>query len=270
MKWRYLLWTALINLFAIIQVNSVLADNVQVSNTQQNVDSQAQTMLNQALNFARGHREFKDVFFKEHEQEFVRLVEEGQDPHTLFIGCSDSRMVPDLILGTRPGDLFVVRTAGNFVPPYDEKGDDGVSATIQYALEVLNVKHIIVCGHSHCGAIKGLFQTIDPTTLGILKRWLQFGEEAKQMALKVAKPGTPEKDLYSIAEQISVIYQLEHILTFPGVKKRVDNGSLVLHGWYYKIETGEVTYYDPEAYQFKPLSNLKRQKQAASLSQARK
>lgn len=267
MKWRHLLGIALIHLSTIIPGISVGA--ASAINTQQ-ADSQAQTTLNQVLDFARGHQEFKDVYFKEYEQEFVRLVEEGQSPHTLFIGCSDSRVLPDLILGTRPGDLFVIRTAGNFVPPYNEKGDDGVSATIQYALEVLNVKHIIVCGHSHCGAIKGLFQNIDSTTLGILKRWLQFGEDAKQMTLKVAKPGTPEKDLYSIAEQISVIYQLEHILTFPGVKKRVDEGSLVLHGWYYKIETGEVSYYDPAMYQFKPLNNLKRYKQPAELSQARK
>src|SRR4029077_8948471 len=101
-------------------------------------------LLNEALNLARGHKEFQDLYFKQHEDEFVRLVKEGQSPQTLFIGCSDSRVVPDLILNTRPGDLFVIRTAGNFVTSYNSEAIDGVAATLQYAVEVLNVRHIIV------------------------------------------------------------------------------------------------------------------------------
>lgn len=220
-------------------------------------------LLDHALNLARGHQDFKTLHFKQHEKEFVRLVQEGQSPKTLFIGCSDSRILPDLILGTRPGDLFVIRTAGNFVPPYNEKNCDGVSASIQYALEVLNVKHIIVCGHSHCGAIQGLFKEIDPTSLGIIKCWLQFGEEAKKMTLEVAKPDLPKEELYSLAEQLSVIYQLEHLMTFPFVKKRLETGQLELHGWYYKIETGEIFYYDPEIYRFKSLSDFLKKRQGA-------
>lgn len=213
-----------------------------------------QALLDQSLNLAKGHQEFKELHFKQHEAEFVRLVKEGQSPQTLFIGCSDSRVVPDLILNTRPGDLFVVRTAGNFVPPADSQGPDGVGATIQYAVEVLNIPHIVVCGHSHCGAIKGLFQQLDPTKLGILVKWLQFGEQAKKMTLSVTKPTTPEEEKYALAEKLSVIYQLEHLMSYPFIKKRVDEGKLELHGWYFKIETAELWYYNTNEYKFMSLA----------------
>lgn len=218
------------------------------------VSTSGQVLLDQMLNFARGHQEFQDLYFKQHEAELVRLVKEGQSPKLLFIGCSDSRVVPDLILKTRPGDLFVIRTAGNFVPPSDFQAPDGVAATVQYAVEVLNIPHIVVCGHSHCGAIQGLFQNLDSVKLGILQRWLKFGEEAKKMVLTMAKDNTPKEELYAAAEKISVIYQLEHLMSYPFIKKRVQEGKLELHGWYFKIETGELSYYDTEQYRFTPLT----------------
>lgn len=213
--------------------------------------------IEETLSFARGHQIFRDLYFKQNEQEFIRLVKEGQSPQTLFIGCSDSRVVPDLILNTRPGDLFVIRTAGNFVPPYAASSwGDGVSATVQFAIEYLDVKQIIVCGHSHCGAIQGLFNPLDNHKFGILKKWLRFGEEAKKMTLETVKPSTPMEEVYQVAEEISVVFQLQHLLTFPFIKQRVDNGTLALHGWYYKIETGELSYYDARTYQFKNISSL--------------
>jgi carbonic anhydrase len=207
------------------------------------------------LNFARRHQEFRTLDFKENEREFVRLVKEGQSPKILFIGCSDSRVVPDLILKTRPGDLFVIRTAGNFVPPYEPHASDGVSASVEFGVEALNIQHIVVCGHSHCAAIQALYQKLDPTKFGILQRWIRFGEEAKQMTLQVAKADTPKEGLYQITEQISVIYQLEHLMTYPFIKKLVQEGKLALHGWYFKIEEGQLYYYDPKEYLFKPLSS---------------
>lgn len=216
----------------------------------QAAEGKEDSLLDRTLIYAKGHQEFRDLYFKQHEAEFVRLVEEGQSPKTLFIGCSDSRIVPDLILNTRPGDLFVIRTAGNFIPPSDFKAPDGVGATVQYAVEVLNIPHIVVCGHSHCGAIAGLFKSLDPDKLGILQRWLTFGEEAKKTTLLTAKPSTSQEELNSTAEKISVIYQLEHLMSYPFIKKRVDEGKLDLHGWYYKIETGELWYYQTEQYRF--------------------
>lgn len=220
--------------------------------------TQEQVLLDQSLNWARGHQTFKDLHYKQHEAEFVRLVKEGQSPQTLFIGCSDSRVVPDLILNTRPGDLFVVRTAGNFVPPADFQAADGVGASVQFAIEVLNVPHLVVCGHSHCGAIQGLFQDLDPAKMGIVQKWLKFGDEAKKMVLAMTNPNTPKEEIYALAEKLSVIFQLEHLMSFPYIKKRVEEGKLELHGWYFKIETGELWYYNNEEYRFTPLiGNLK-------------
>lgn len=224
-------------------------------NAKEQAVSIEQHLFDQISYFTKGHRDFKDLYFKQHEAEFIRLVEKGQSPKMLFIGCSDSRIIPDLFLNTRPGDLFVIRTAGNFIPTAsDSQGLDGVSATIQYAVEVLNIPHIIVCGHSHCGAIQALFQHLDSFKLGILQRWLKLGEQAKQMTLLIAKPSTPKEILYTIAEKISVLYQLEHLMTFPFIKKRVDEGTLELHGWYYKIETSELSYFDTTQQRFKPLT----------------
>lgn len=213
------------------------------------------TPMERAMKFAKGHQEFKNLYFKEHEKEFVRLVKEGQSPQILFIGCSDSRVVPDLILGTRPGDLFVVRTAGNFVPPYsDASSGDGVAGTVEYAVSVLGIKDIIVCGHSHCGAINGLYKNIDDPNLAILKKWLRFGNQAKKLVQDSLPASTPPEERDDVTGKVSVIYQLDHLLSFPSVKTKVEDGSLYLHGWYYVIETGSVEYFDPETQQFKPIS----------------
>lgn len=210
-------------------------------------------LVDEILLLAKQHEKFKELYFNQNEKEFLDLVKNGQNPKILFIGCSDSRVIPSLILNTRPGDLFVIQTAGNFVPPYQLQSIDGVSATVQYAVEVLNVRHIIVCGHSHCGAIQGLFQGV-PDNLAILKGWIKLGEKAKQMTLIAAKPSTPKKDLYSTAEEISVILQLENLMTFPFVRNKVKESKLALHGWYFKIETGELWYYDTIQYRFLPLN----------------
>lgn len=215
--------------------------------------AEREEILNRTLNYAKGHEYFKSVVFQQHEKEFVRLVKDGQSPQTLFIGCSDSRILPDLILSTGPGDLFVLRTAGNFVPAYNPEADDGVSATIQYAVEVLKIRDIIVCGHSHCGAIKGLFDKMDPGELTILRRWLQWGEQAKQITLSAAKEGISQAELYRVTEQVSVIMQLNHLMSYPAVKKLVAENKVDLHGWYYCIETGDIYYYDPTEIRFFPL-----------------
>jgi len=209
--------------------------------------------------FAKGHESFKTVYFKDHEQDFMRLVKEGQSPKVLFIGCSDSRVVPDLILSTNPGDLFVIRTAGNFVPTYNPSIPwDGVAATIQYAVEVLGVSEIIVCGHSHCGAIKGLFESKkDAKLLEILTSWLGFGEQAKKLTLLSLKSkSTTPKERDDLAGHLSVIYQLEHLLSFPFVKQKVESQKIFLHGWYFTIESGEMEYFDSKTYQFFPLSQF--------------
>lgn len=217
------------------------------------------TSTQRALEYARGHQDFKNLFFKEHEKEFVRLVEEGQTPKTLFIGCSDSRVIPELISSANPGDLFVIRTAGNFVPYHDPAIQwDGVAATIQYAVDVLGVTDIIVCGHSHCGAIEGLFKEIKLETLA---RWLRFGHEAKRMTQLALGDQVSNDTRYKVAQRISVVYQLDHLLTYPYIKEKVRSQKVYLHGWHFTIENGSIEYYDPETYKFLPLNTaLEKQK----------
>lgn len=212
-----------------------------------------------ALELVRGNQDFKNLFFKEHEQEFLRLVKEGQAPKTCFISCSDSRVIPELIAQAMPGDFFVIRTAGNFVPTFNPDIQwDGVAATIEYAVEVLGVKEIIVCGHSHCGAIQGLFSSdIEKNPkYRILSRWLQFGQDAKRITNRVLDAETKDKVRYRVAELISVLSQLDHLLSYPFIKEKVDAKQIYLHGWHFTIETGEISYFDPETYRFLPISSL--------------
>lgn len=232
----------------------VLTSFTGLSAVDMSSDEAATSATQRTLEYAQGHQEFKTLFFKEHENEFVRLVEEGQSPKTLFIGCSDSRVIPELISTSRPGELFVIRTAGNFVPYNDPTIPwDGVAATIQFAVEVLGVSDIIVCGHSHCGAIRGLFQDIK---LDALARWLRFGHEAKRMTLLTLGEKAPDETKYSVAERVSVLYQLEHLLTYPYIKEKVKTQKIFLHGWHFSIDTGVIEYYDPASFKFVPLSGV--------------
>ncbi|MBS0654904.1 MAG: carbonic anhydrase [Verrucomicrobia bacterium] len=226
-------------------------------------DSQAtsqdpEKIIERSLSYAKSHDTFVNVLFAEHEGEFVRLVKEGQTPKTLFIGCSDSRVTPEFITAAKPGDLFVVRNAGNFVPVYDQNiAWDGIAASIEYAVKVLGVQDVIVCGHSHCGAIQALFYDKNEmqSQLPLCSKWLQFGDVAKRLTL-VSLGDAPKADRYAAAERLSVVVQLEHLLTFPFVKQAVADKKLFLHGWHFDIEKGQITYYNPKTYQFLPLRDL--------------
>ena len=200
------------------------------------------------------YKEFKKVGFKEHEKLFVELAKKGQSPKTLFIGCSDSRVVPNLITGAKPGDLFVFRNIGNFVPPFKpDKDFHATAAAIEYAVSVLKVQDIIVCGHSHCGACESLYKDIpDSIELIHTKKWLELGAPAKEAALEAV--GSKNRDLLlRTTERLSILVQLQNLLTYPEVKRRVEEGSLHLHGWYFKIESGEIEYFDEEKEEFVPL-----------------
>lgn len=210
--------------------------------------------------YAEGHRQFLEVHFKNYEKEFIRLVNEGQSPKTLFIGCSDSRVIPELITHTRPGDLFVVRNAGNFVPTYDTQiAWDGIAATIQFAVEVIGVQEIIVCGHSDCGAIKGLFGQPNPQ-FAILNKWLKWGQDAKTWVEKNLPPKEEEK--YGLTGRVSVLYQIEHLLTYPFIAELIKNNKIHLHAWYFSIDSGQIEYFDSETQQFQNLSELTKGKVA--------
>ena len=191
-------------------------------------------------------RRFQTDAFPLQRSHFRMLVDDGQHPTTLFIGCSDSRLVPYLLTGTGPGELFLVRNVGAFVPPYDgSAGFHGTAAAIEFAVLNLQVVRIVVCGHTHCGGIRALYGEVHPAARN-LAQWLELGREA---ALPVAEPG-PE--VLRRTEQRAVVLQLERLMDYPMVRERVEARQLSLHGWHYVIEDGEVHVFDVQRGGFVP------------------
>jgi carbonic anhydrase len=203
----------------------------------------------------QGHFDFQNVKFKQNEQRFKDLVENGQSPKALFIGCSDSRVVPDVITGSLPGDLFVTRNIGNLVPPF--KPDEEYHATaavIEYAVTHLKVSDVIVCGHSHCGAISSLYKEIPKDSKNIhINKWLDLAEPAKKIAMMSHRQASLE-DRLRYTEKISVLFQLQNLMSYPAVKEAVEAGELFIHAWYFDIETGEIECFDDDEYEYKLLS----------------
>ena len=153
--------------------------------------------------------------------------------------------------------MFILRNIGNFVPPY--KGDNdfhGSSAAIEYAVSVLNVKDIIVCGHSHCGACASLYQDLsDEPHLQHVKKWLELGQKAKDDNYILTMPNEEKENILRDTERNSIKHQLENLLTYPEIIRKVNSGELDVHGWYYKIEDGSIEYYDGQSCSFKLLGN---------------
>jgi carbonic anhydrase len=194
-------------------------------------------------NLFDGVREFNANDFQTHRDLFSRLGRE-QSPHTLFIGCADSRIVPNLITRALPGELFVVRNIANIVPYYRET-EEFVATTscIEYAVNVLNVRNIIVCGHSNCGGCNALFKTdAELASIPHTKKWLELARRVKD---RIAAEGIIDgEEREWRAEQMNVVEQMNHLVTYPYIKERYRNGELNIFGWYYIIETGEVYNYD--------------------------
>lgn len=212
-------------------------------------------MDNRLKEFEKGHESFQKIKFKKSQERFKKLVEEGQNPKALFIGCSDSRVMPALITGSKPGDLFIVRNIGNFVAPFKPDADFHATASaIEYAVSVLDITDIIVCGHSDCGAISALYKEIKPTPENVHTiKWLELGDNAKRIATQVCVNESKEV-LLRYTEKLSVVFQLENLLTYPAVRQGVEDETLFLHGWHYDIQNGHIEYYDDENLEFKALT----------------
>jgi carbonic anhydrase len=195
-----------------------------------------------------GYRRFQRDIFPQRREHF-HLLSDRQAPDVLFLTCADSRVVPDLILQTEPGDLFICRNVGNIVPPRGEVAG-GVTATIEYAVRVLKVKHIIICGHSDCGAIKASLNKESLATLPHAGVWLRYLESAWRY-LDSAKRD-PDEELLALIHA-NVIAQLENLKTHPEVSAAIANHSLHVHGWFYDILTGTIEAYDPATGKFSPL-----------------
>lgn len=196
-----------------------------------------------------GHRRFLSEVFPERHSQF-KLLADRQTPEWLFITCSDSRIVPDMILGTEPGDLFIARNAGNVIP-LTSRDVDGCTATIEYAVEVLKVRDAIVCGHSDCGAMKAALDQKALEELPKAERWLHH----VKLAFAHRQPPNPaDGEGAELASLIrgNVVAQLLNLRAQPAVQRAVSEGRLRVHGWYYDILTGRIEEYDEESRKFLP------------------
>ena len=192
-------------------------------------------------------RRFRTDYFPQYQGQFKALVEQGQHPTILFGGCSDSRLLPYMLTGAGPGELFIVRNVGALVPPYNGlHGLHGTAAAIEYAVLNLHVSHIVVCGHSHCGAVKALYEEISPEAQN-LNAWLDLAREA-------TLPVQVTEEALRRTEQRSVVLQLERLMDYPMVRQRVEKRQIALHGWHYVIEDGEIHVFDAQKGDFVPAS----------------
>lgn len=203
------------------------------------------------LKLVEGVHTFQKEIFADHEELFARLAH-GQTPTTLFITCSDSRINPNLLTQTAPGELFIIRNAGNLIPAWNDEGG-GEAAAIEFAVTGLGVQDVVICGHSHCGAVKGLLAPEMLETMPSVRRWLKHAETTKRIVLENYQHLKGEAQL-NVAIQENVLGQIEHLRTHPAVASRLAAGKLRIHGWVYKLESGEVFAYDPDKRQFVPLA----------------
>lgn len=209
----------------------------------------------------RGVRQFHDEVFPAKREFFEKLARE-QKPRALFITCSDSRVHPNLITQTEPGDLFILRNPGNIVPAY-HSGNDSEAATIEYAVEVLKVEDIIVCGHSNCGAMRALLNSADTDPLPAVRAWLGHAEGTRRAVVATCAGLTTEARLKATIER-NVLVQIDHLRTQPAVGSALAAGTLKLHAWVYDIPSGDVSEYDPAREEFVSLTCPKQRKEDAS------
>ncbi len=197
----------------------------------------------------KGIHQFQANYFASNRRLFEQLAEKGQRPEALFITCCDSRVVPNLITSAAPGDLFIVRNIGNIVPRVDRNVIGGVSAAIEYAVQVLNVANVIVCGHTQCGAIDAILDPDSTRQLPFVSRWLGLSSSIPRLIAE--RYGHLEGEARKTAAvQENVLEQLENLRSFDFVSQRLQDGTLKMNGWVFKIATGTVYDYDPVSQQF--------------------
>lgn len=187
-----------------------------------------------------------------HNRDFYESLAEGQAPETMLITCSDSRICPESMFGYKPGEVFVLRNAGNIVPAYGI-GSGGEAATIEYAVAVLKVKHIVVCGHTGCGAIKALLSPETVESLPGVASWLRAAENTRRVVIE-ANNGTPPKELLDEAVRENALCQLDHLRTHPAVASALRQNRLQLHAWIYQLEDGMVEAYNEKSEKFEAVA----------------
>lgn len=196
----------------------------------------------------KGLRQFQSDYIPSH-RSLMEELSQGQHPRVLFIACSDSRVDPALITQSEIGDLFVIRNAGNIVPPF-ESTNGGEGATIEYAVEALGIRQVIICGHTHCGAMKGLLQLGElEAKMPLVFDWLHHTEATRKL-IHDHYSHLKEVDQLDALVGENVLTQIENLRTYPVVRSKLHRQELSIHAWIYKIETGEVLAYDNETHAF--------------------
>jgi carbonic anhydrase len=196
----------------------------------------------------RGIKTFSAEIFPEKKEAYERVIRDGQNPHTLFITCADSRIEPAAITQSEPGDIFVSRNIGNLVPAYGEMLG-GISAVIEYAVAALEVKQVVICGHSDCGAMKALLNPAQVAKLPTVRSWLRNAEAALSVTEALRQDKGEAVGLEELIEQ-NVLLQLNHLKTHPSIAGKLALGKLGLSGWVYDIARGSVSIYNEETGKF--------------------
>lgn len=203
-----------------------------------------------------GYRTFRDGRFQELRPTYETLVDEGQRPRIALIACSDSRVDPTIVLNADPGDLFVIRNVANLVPPYEEGGEfHGTSAALSFAVEQLDVDHVIVLGHAHCGGIRSMFDGRPRKSEGkdFIVPWMSLVRSA-YLRVEGTMPDATVAEKAHVCEQAAVLVSLENLMTFPAIRERVADGRLRLHGWYIDIRACALSVYNPAKQHFEPVA----------------
>ncbi len=202
----------------------------------------------------KGLNQFQTNYFTLH-QEMFRQLSQGQTPEILFITCSDSRIDPNLLTQTKPGELFIIRNLGNIIPTHGNS-NSSEGAGIEYAVSALNIKHIIICGHSHCGSMKALLQLNSLNEeMPLVYDWLKHHAESTRRLLRDNYKNYDGEELLKIAIEQNVLTQIENLETYPVIRSKLHGGKLSLHAWVYEIETGQIFAYDANNRKFVPLGS---------------
>lgn len=201
----------------------------------------------------KGLHKFQTEIFPEN-KDFYESLTKGQNPEVLFITCSDSRINPNLVTSTGPGDLFILRNAGNVIPPYTHGGSE--AATIEFAIGELHVNHIIVCGHSYCGAIQTAKDVDNVKNMPALFYWIKNYIQPTYEFVKENYGDIKGATFHNILVQEHVLRQVEHLKTHPLVSEAIAKGNIILHAWVYQFETGEIYSYKSQEGQFERLKIL--------------
>lgn len=212
-------------------------------------------MTDEIKKMIAGFARFRSRYFEQPQPLFKQLAQSGQSPKVMVVACCDSRVDPAIITDSDPGDLFVVRNVANLVPPHETGGGyHGTSAALEFAVRILDVKHIIVLGHGHCGGIGALLDGLpaDPSSGQFISSWMTIAAEARKRVM-ASLSGAARTVQERACEHAAIEMSLQNLRTFPWIHERVESGTLQLHGWYFDIDQGALLHYNPDSAQFEAL-----------------